>query len=253
MDYNISELSRIAGVSARTLRYYDEIGLLKPLYTNDAGCRFYGEKEVEVLQQILFYRERGFELKRIQHIIYQDDFDIMCALNEHLQALEDQQAHMEAVILTVRQTIASMKGAYEMSDKEKFQPFKEQLVQDNEEKYGEEIRGKYGDKTVEESNRKMLNMSQEEWEYFQRLGTEINVRLQEGVNKGIKADSQEAKEIAKLHKEWLMKTWKQYSPEAHMNLTEMYVADDRFRQYYDAEVDGCAELLKEAVCRWVTE
>ena len=59
MEYGIRELSEMAGVSARTLRYYDEIGLLKPLYVSDAGYRFYGETEVAMLQQILFYRERG--------------------------------------------------------------------------------------------------------------------------------------------------------------------------------------------------
>lgn len=57
--YSIRELSEIAGVSARTLRYYDQIGLLKPAYTNEAGYRFYGEQEINMLQQILFYRERG--------------------------------------------------------------------------------------------------------------------------------------------------------------------------------------------------
>ena len=66
MRYGIRELSELAGVSARTLRYYDEIGLLKPLFVNEAGYRFYGEEEAELLQQILFYRERGFGLKQIE-------------------------------------------------------------------------------------------------------------------------------------------------------------------------------------------
>ena len=69
MRYGIRELSELAGVSARTLRYYDEIGLLKPLFVNEAGYRFYGEEEAELLQQILFYRERGFGLKQIGEIL----------------------------------------------------------------------------------------------------------------------------------------------------------------------------------------
>ena len=60
MEYSISELSKLAGVSTRTLRYYDEIGLLKPSRISDTGYRYYGANEVSVLQQILFYRERGF-------------------------------------------------------------------------------------------------------------------------------------------------------------------------------------------------
>lgn len=80
MVYGIRELSELAGVSARTLRYYDEIDLLKPLYVNGAGYRFYGEQEVELLQQILFYRERGFGLKQIKELLKSGDFDVERAL-----------------------------------------------------------------------------------------------------------------------------------------------------------------------------
>ena len=86
--YSIGELAELAGVSARTLRYYDREGLLKPSCVNEAGYRFYGEREVNLLQQILFYRERGLDLSRIRQIIYEEDFDIMGALEAHLRALE---------------------------------------------------------------------------------------------------------------------------------------------------------------------
>ena len=98
--YSIHELSTIAGVSARTLRYYDEISLLKPLYVNEAGYRFYGEEEVLLLQQILFYKERGFDLKEIKQMIYQKDFDIMDALKSHLLALTKQREHVDSLIRT---------------------------------------------------------------------------------------------------------------------------------------------------------
>ena len=75
--YTIKEMAELAGVSARTLRYYDTIGLLKPAYTNEAGYRFYGEREVDLLQQILFYRERGMDLQSIQNIIYKEDFNTL--------------------------------------------------------------------------------------------------------------------------------------------------------------------------------
>ena len=145
MEYSIKELSELAGVSARTLRYYDEIGLLKPLRVNEAGYRYYGEREVESLQQILFYRERGFELKTIQRIIYDEKFDMLNAMEEHLLALEKQKADTEALILTVKKTIQSIKGECVMSDKEKFQALKEKAVRENEEMYGAEAREKYGD------------------------------------------------------------------------------------------------------------
>lgn len=250
MEYSIRELSELAGVSARTLRYYDEINLLKPLYVNKSGYRYYGEKEVALLQQILFYRERGFDLKQIQKIIYQDDFDIMMALGEHLQDLKVKKQRMESLIQTVEQTILSMKGECEMSDKDKFKAFKEKMVKENEERYGAEIREKYGNDEVNESNRKMLNMSEEQWEHFSELGVEINERLKAGVLAGVKPESEAAKEIVKLHKEWLQMTWKQYSVQAHQGVAMMYLADERFQEYYDKEVKGCAELLTHAVEYW---
>jgi len=64
MEYTVKGLSKLAGVSTRTLRYYDEIGLLKPMRTNSSGYRIYGQKEIDLLQQILFYRELGVSLKK---------------------------------------------------------------------------------------------------------------------------------------------------------------------------------------------
>lgn len=251
MEYSIRELSELAGVSTRTLRYYDGIGLLKPLYVNEAGYRYYGEHEVVLLQQILFYRERGFDLKRIGQILYQEDFDIMKALTEHLRELEEQREYVNSLIRTVKQTILQVKGEYEMSDAEKFEAFKERIVREHEEKYGEEIRGKYGDATVDEAHRKILDMSEADYERFQNLGKEIQKRLQEGVEAGIRPDSEEAKRIVILHKEWLSRTWKQYTQEAHEGIAKMYVADERFRLYYDQVVTGCAELLEQAIQYWV--
>ena len=98
--YQVKELADLAGVSARTLRYYDSIGLLKPACVSEAGYRLYGEREVDLLQQILFYRERGMDLKEIRDILYTENFDILGALREHLRELEAQEDEfMEAVLI----------------------------------------------------------------------------------------------------------------------------------------------------------
>lgn len=238
-------------MSARTLRYYDEIGLLKPLEISETGYRYYGEQELTLLQQILFYRERGMELKQIQKIIYQSDFDVMRSLQEHLLDLEAKKKHMESLIFTVEQTIRSMKGECEMSDKEKFQAFKERIVRENEEKHGAEIREKYGDDEMDSANRKMLNMTEEEFERFQNLGKEINTQLEEAVRTGEKPESEKGKRIVLLHKEWLGKTWKQYTKDAHIAIGNMYISDERFKLYYDKEVAGCATFLEKAIRYWV--
>lgn len=246
-EYSISALSELAGVSARTLRYYDEIGLLKPLYANDAGYRFYGEHEVALLQQILFYRERGFELKQIQQILFQPDFDIRNALIDHLRDLKEKRKQIDRLIDTVEQTIAAEEGEISMSDKQKFEALKQNLVEKNEEQYGEEVRAAYGSDALESSNRKVLSMTQEQWDRFVQLEREIKERLQQGVREELKPESDEAGKIVALHKEWLCMTWKSYTPQMHRGLAELYEADERFRSYYDAEVSGCTSLLCAAI------
>lgn len=251
MEYSIRELSELAGVSARTLRYYDEIGLLKPLRINDAGYRYYGEQEAMLLQQILFYREREFDLKTIRQILYQDDFRIMNALEEHLLELEEKRRHMDLLIRTVKKTISSMKGECEMSAEEKFEAFKEKLVKENEERYGAEIREQYGDDEIQESNRIIRDMTEAEYERFQNLGTEILTRLKEGVRSAIEPNSEEAKRIVILHKEWLGMTWREYTVKAHQAMANMYISDERFKLYYDKDVPGCAKLLEQSIRFWV--
>ena len=251
MEYGIKELSRLAGVSPRTLRYYDEIGLLKPWRVTPAGYRCYGQREVALLQQILFYRERGFELKTIQRILYDPDFDMLNAMEDHLRALEDRKAATEALIQTVKKTIRHMKGAYEMSDKERFEALKETMLQENETQYGEEARQKYGTDQVTAANRNMMGLSEAQFFRWRELENEILCRLEEGVKAGIPADSAEAEQIAMLHKEWLCFTLPQYSPQTHRGIAMMYTADQRFAQYYDRNIPGCAQLLHDAVQKWI--
>ena len=245
--YTIKEMAELAGVSARTLRYYDTIDLLKPAYTNEAGYRFYGEREVDLLQQILFYRERGMDLQSIQNIIYKEDFNTLAAMEDHLKGLETKKKHIDSLICLVRRSILSMKVEEQMTDSEKFQAFKESVVRKHEEMYGAEARKEYGDEEIDAAQQKILNMSEEEYERFQSLGNEIKEKLKEAVQNGISPESDEAGRIVTLHKEWLGMTWKKYTEEAHKAIANIYIADERFKIYYDQEVSGCAEFLEKAI------
>ncbi|SHO51468.1 MerR family transcriptional regulator [Anaerocolumna xylanovorans] len=249
MEYSILKLSKTAGISTRTLRYYDSIGLLKPLRISSSGYRIYGEKEVSLLQQILFYKELGFGLEDIRAIVLKPDFDSLKALEEHREKLLAERARLDILITTVDKTIDNETGRNTMSDKEKFEGFKKDLVRENEEKYGKEIREKYGDKVVEESNKKMLNLSKEEYEHWEDLRNQINETLKEAF---LTRDpgSETAQEAARLHMEWLTISWGNavpYTPEAHAGLGNMYVADERFKAYYDKEQEGLAEFLRDAI------
>ena len=246
MAYTISALARLAGVSTRTLRYYDEIGLLHPEELTDSGYRLYGGDEVDTLQQILFYREMGVGLADIKSIMSAPEFKRLQALEAHLEALLKERSRISAMIATVRKTIASERGETAMSDEEKFKGLKEKMIEENEEKYGAEARARYGDEAVEQSNQRMMNLTQQQYARMQALGEEIGETLKAAM-KANDPSCALAQKACALHKQWLMYTWDRYSPEAHRGLAQMYVADPRFKAYYDNIADGCAAFFQKAI------
>ena len=247
MEYTIQKLAYLAGISTRTLRYYDQIGLLSPARTNEAGYRIYGTKEVDVLQQILFYKEMGLELAQVKEAIQDAEFDSLAALHSHLEKLIEKRRQIDLLIENVKKTIGKEEGKNKMSDREKFEGFKKELVEKNEQKYGKEVREKYGDEVVDQSNAKMMGLTEEQYTHMQELGEKINLLLEEAVKNHEYVEDEIGERVALLHKEWLGYTWQTYSTQAHRGLVQMYVLDERFKAYYDKNVEGCAEFLKQAV------
>ncbi|NBD26805.1 MerR family transcriptional regulator [Paenibacillus glycinis] len=246
MEYTVQKLGRLAGISTRTLRFYDEIGILKPARTNSSGYRIYGQAEVDKLQQILFYRELGVSLDSIRAIVTDPSFDGAAALLRHREQLLAKRKQLDALIANVETTIASAEGRTEMSDQAKFEGFKQRMIDENEQRYGKEAREKYGDEAVNKSNAKLKGMTQEEHERLNRLTQEVTDTLAEAFETGDPA-GQLAQRAADLHRQWLTFHWDAYSKEAHANLAQMYVDDERFKAYYDAKQPGTAEFLRDAV------
>jgi DNA-binding transcriptional MerR regulator len=246
MEYTIQKLASLAGVSTRTLRYYDEIGILKPARINSSGYRIYGQEEVNTLQQILFYRELGVGLDSIKEIVTAPSFDGAKALREHREKLLEKREQLDLLIANVDKTIALTEGRITMSNKEKFEGFKKKMVEDNEKKYGKEIREKYGKESVEASNAKVMNMTEEQYQEVTALAEQIHTTLAEAFKTGDPA-GELAQKAAHLHKQWLTYYWKEYSKEAHAGLAQMYVDDDRFTSYYDKEQPGTAVFLRDAI------
>ncbi|HYE11956.1 MAG TPA: MerR family transcriptional regulator [Patescibacteria group bacterium] len=246
MEYTVQKLGSLAGISTRTLRYYDEIGILKPARINSSGYRIYGQKEVDRLQQILFYRELGVSLDSIKDIVTAPSFDGAHALREHREKLLEKREQLDMLIANVDKTIALTEGRIKMSDKEKFEGFKQKMIDDNEKKYGEEIREKYGKDTVEKSNAKVKNMTQEQYDEVTALANQVTETLAQAFTTGDPA-GELAQKAADLHKKWLTYFWDQYSKEAHAGLAQMYVDDPRFTAYYDEKQPGTAEFLRDAI------
>lgn len=246
MEYTVQKLSKLAGVSTRTLRYYDEIGILKPARINSSGYRIYGQGEVDSLQQILFYRELGVSLENIKKIVTSPIFDSTAALKEHREKLLEKRKQLDILIDNVDRTIAATEGEIKMSDKEKFEGFKQKMIDDNEKKYGEEIRAKYGHEQVDKSNKKIKDMNEEQYAQAEKLGVDVINTLSKAFATGDPA-SELAQKAADLHRQWLSCYWDRYSKEAHAGVAQMYVDDERFTAYYDKKQPGLAKFLRDAV------
>lgn len=128
----INETAKITGITIRTLHYYDEIDLLKPSDTSEAGYRFYSDSNIEMLQQILFLKEIGFELKQIKEIISDRDFDRKTALKKHKKILILKKKRIENLIRLVDN---KLEGNFNLS----FLEFNESSIIAKQKEYHKEI------------------------------------------------------------------------------------------------------------------
>lgn len=250
MEYSIQQLSRLAGVSTRTLRWYDQTGLLKPCRTAESGYRYYGPAQVDRLQDILFYRALGVELAQIKRSLDDPSFDRVEALRSHLTALVARKEQLQGMIDCVKQTIHAQEGTDIMKDQEKFQAFKQRTVDENEKRYGAEVREKYGDEQMDRANKAVMGLTQEQYKEWDGLGKEILAKLAAAVSAGDDPAGETGRALTLLHRRWLTITGNTYDPSMHKGLAEMYVADGRFAAYYDGQVAGCAQFLRDAVVHW---
>lgn len=249
MTYTVHQLARLAGVSNRTLRYYDEIDLLKPAQINESGYRIYGNDEVDLLQQIMFYKTLGVGLDEIKRILMSEDFDAIKALKSHKDQLLKKRNQLNLLIENVEKTLLSKEEEITMNDQDKFEGFKREMIQDNHDQYGEEVIQTFGQDVYDASRKKVKNMTKEDFDRVEGLAKELIKVLQEAY-KTQDLQSDLAKKAFEIHKEWLSYYWSFYSAEAHIGLGQMYTADERFKRYYDQHQEGLAEFLKNIISEY---
>jgi len=246
MEYTVNKLSKISGVSARTLRYYDEIGLLKPAHIASSGYRWYGQDELETLQQILFYRELDFPLDEIKNILHAENFDIEQSFEHHLTELNKKLMRLDTLIKNITKSMSAMKGTITMTNPEKFEGFKQDLIDENEQKYGAEIRTKYGESIVDASNTKLKGLTQSQYDAAERLRTAYEEKLKQAVETDDPTNTL-AQEACDLHRQWLCVFYPKYDKEYHKGLGEMYVTDERFKANYEKIANGAAAFFRDAI------
>lgn len=247
MKYTIKKLAEMTGITTRTLRYYDDINLLKPSEVNENNYRIYDEKNVNKLQQILFYRSLNFPLQEIKKIMDDPNFSRIDALKQQQRLLLQEQEKINTLLTNIDLTIKDYQGEIKMTDTEKFKAFKENRISENETKYGVEIRQKYGSKTVERSNQKFSKLSEVEFQQMQSVEKTLIDDLV-ALKQHPDLDSQLAQKIYQEHKQWLEYTWPSYTKKAHRGLVDMYISDARFGDYYDKKANmPVVQLLHDVI------
>ena len=135
-----------------------------------------------------------------------------------------------------------------MENQDAFQKMKDELIDQNESTYGKEVRQRFGDKSVNDSNRKLAGLSEEQWQHQQLLAEQILAELKVLTPRNDPASSR-AQALCDLHRQWLQVFWADgsYSPQAHLALAEGYLADQRFAAYYDQAAPGATQFLRDAL------
>ncbi|MBN3490328.1 MerR family transcriptional regulator [Acholeplasma equirhinis] len=250
MTFKNSELAKLAGISTRTLRYYDQVNLLKPKRNDDSNYRYYSQDDVDKLQHILILKEMGLEIEAIKKLLKIKDLTSRIELfGKHLVELNLKKSKLEKLISNVNNTIKAMKGEIKMSDQSKFEGLKDDLIKHNEETYKEEVISFWGQKAYEDAKKYFKNMSEEKFNQFNQIQIDLIHTLQHA--KENPNDLSLREKAARLHKEWIMIAWGKYNLEAHHNLVKMYVDDERFKRYYDQHGEGLAKLLRDSVLEYI--
>ncbi len=206
MAYTVNKLAKMSGVSIRTLRFYDQIGLLKPAYHGDNGYRYYEEEQLLMLQQILFFRELGFELKKIQEILERSDFDKMAALHAHKKVLKTDAERIQSLIETIDKTIKHLKGEKSMEDQEMYFGFSKEKQAEYEKQIVERF-GKQGKLHIEESRQKVKGWSKSNWDASKAEFAEICKELAKMIKNHLSHDSKEVQTVINRHYQWLKQFW----------------------------------------------
>jgi DNA-binding transcriptional MerR regulator len=244
--FTVKQLSKLAGVTPRTLHHYDEIGLLKPTRVGDNGYRYYGEEALLRLQQILFYRELDMPLKDIKKIMGRRNFDVLGALQSHKDALKNKIARMNRLLITVDNTIQHLKGNNIMNEKGLFEGFSEA----EQEKRALEAEQMYDPETVRESNRKWKSYSAAKKESVLAEGKSIYADMIAAMPKG--ADSLEAQAIVQRWRDHMDYFWTPNLDQL-LGLAENHNNDPRFKANFDKIDPRLAEFMLEAVKVYVAK
>ncbi len=247
MKYTVHKLAELAGITVRTLHHYDQIGLLKPSFSGSNGYRYYEEKELLKLQQILFFRELEFSLEQIKAIMQVPTFDVLKTMGDQKTLLELKKDRIDGLLTTLTKTIKSYEGGEQMKNDDLYGGFTKKQM----EEYKEEAKKRWGNTDAyKQSEERTKNFTKADYDRVAEEGTKWTQKLSAMRDKGFAIDSPEVQTLIEKHYNGLRKF---YEPnyELYKGLANMYVDDPRFASYYEKFGKGLAVFMRDAMMQFV--
>jgi DNA-binding transcriptional MerR regulator len=243
MAYTVNKLAKLSGVSVRTLHFYDEIGLLKPQYYGDNNYRYYGENELLMLQQILFFRQLGLQLSDIRKIVSSPDFDKLKTLESHRSTLEKNLDQTKQLIETIDQTISHLRGVKPMKLENIFNGFdaEKQMIYENF-----LVDSGVSKNDLHNVRDKIKNWSTEQWLENKAGMDKIHAELVEGITHELSPSSAEVQNIIQRHYQMTCMFWTP-TRETYIGLSQLYASHPNFVKFYNDMHPKLLEFLMSAM------
>jgi DNA-binding transcriptional MerR regulator len=240
----VKAVSRLAGISVRTLHHYDEFGILKPAETSKSGYRLYSNSDLERLQEILFFRELGFSLKEIKSILDNPGYDRKQALESHKKILQEKKRHTEKLISLVEKTLVYIEEGNSMKKNDMFDGFDDSKL----EEYKEEAKERWGHtEAYKESQRRTSKFTKEDWGRIKAEIDDIFQTLGDLMGQGKNPSDEEVQHQIERWYNHINGTYYSCPIEMFRGLADMYIDDPRFTATYDKIRPGLAALKRDAM------
>lgn len=244
MSYSVGQVAAFAGVTVRTMHHYDEIGLLRPSGRSHAGHRRYDDGDLDRLQQLLFYRELGFPLDEVAALLDDRDADPQDHLRRQHELLSARIAELQEMAAAVERAMEAKKMGINLTPEERFEVFgdkdPEQWAEEAEQRWG-------GGREYAESQRRAARYTKDDWKRMQDEVADWGARYDALMADGVPPAGERAMDLAEEHRQHITTWFYECTYEIHTGLGEMYVAETRFRAYYEAMRPGLAEHLRDAI------
>ncbi len=244
MSYSVGQVAGFARVTVRTLRHYDEIGLLSPSDRSAAGYRRYADADLDRLLQIRLYRELGFPLDEIATILDDPGADPLAHLHRQHRLLTGRIAELHRMVEAVETEMEAHKLGIRLSPEERFEVFGEH----NPEQYADETRERWGDTDAyRQSQRRTTRYTKDDWLTIKQDGDGITRGFADLFAAGVPADDPRATDVAESHRQHLSRWFYDCGHDMHRGLAEMYVADPRFTANYEEVAPGLVRYVHDAI------